>query len=81
MIVLVVVLLVVDVVSVVIFSQKIYDEFKGYYIDDYVQVWCQFLVGIQVVFFISIDVVVVGFGCLGDLCFLFYVVLVQMLDE
>ena len=62
-------------------SQKIFDELKAYYIDDYAQAWRNFLAGIEVTPFTSIDAAVAGLGHLGDLRSSPYVALVQTLDE
>ncbi|MDC8786104.1 type VI secretion protein IcmF/TssM N-terminal domain-containing protein [Roseateles koreensis] len=62
-------------------SQKVFDELKGLYIDDYAQAWRSFLAQIEVTPFASPDAAVVGLARLGDLRSSPYVALVQTLDE
>lgn len=62
-------------------SQKIFEELKGYYIDDYAESWRNFLAQIEVAPFTSPDAAVVGLARLGDLRTSPYVALMQTLDE
>lgn len=62
-------------------QEQTFEELKGYYIEDYAQQWRQFLAGIEVVPFASLDAAVASLGRLGDQRSSPYVALMQTLDE
>lgn len=62
-------------------QEQTFEELKGYYIEDYAQQWRQFLGGIEVVPFASLDAAVASLGRLGDQRSSPYVTLMQTLDE